>query len=82
MEQAAVQEQKPTRKVRQFSAEIHHLKNGKFWTHLRTVVIPASSAEQAVIKAARIGKRVLPKGTRTPGLMVRVLPAGHQVVQG
>lgn len=60
---------------RQFAAEIQYLKGGKYWTHLRTVVIPASSVVAAVAKAARIGKQRLPKGTRNPGLLVKVTPA-------
>jgi len=65
----------PKEKVqRQFSAEIQYLKKGKFWVSVRTVVIPASTARQAVTKATQMVKRLLPKGTRVPGLCIRVQP--------
>ncbi len=68
-------EQAKQKVQRQFAAEIQYLKGGKYWTHLRTVVIPASSLMAAVARAARIGKQALPKGTRNPGLLVKVTPA-------
>jgi hypothetical protein len=64
-----------TKVQRQFAAEIQYLKGGKYWTHLRTVVIPASSLTAAVARAGRIGKQALPKGTRNAGLLVKVTPA-------
>jgi hypothetical protein len=57
-----------------WTCEIQWLKGGKFWTHLRTVVVPASSVQVAIAKAARIGKAALPKGTKRPGMLVKALP--------
>lgn len=73
--------EKKTKVVRQFAAEIQYLKGGKYWTHLRTVVIPASNVVAATARAARIGKKALPKGTRNPGLLLKVTPAPSVTVE-
>lgn len=63
-----------TKAPRQFLCEVQYLKGGKFWVPVCTVVLPASSVVVAVGKAARKGKKILPKGTRNPGMLVKATP--------
>lgn len=74
MTETVVDVVKKEKAQREFSVEIQYLKKGKFWVPVRTVVIPASTARQAVTKANQMVKALIPKGTRVPGLCIRVQP--------